>query len=131
MLTSKQNRVRNQYLRLKQENPFKHKYYYIKIKANRHNIKFDLTPEYLESIWTGKCAVSGQTIYLYNDRREEDHAELDRTDPSLGYVKGNVAWLSRKYNRKKGDLNESDIRVLANYLQFISMKQLKKEYTVT
>jgi hypothetical protein len=115
------NRLR--YHKLKETTPFRHKCFYIKSAARREQLSFDLTPDYLEDIWTGTCAISGQPIHLYNHRNDEWHAELDRTIPDKGYTQGNVAWTSRKFNRFKGNATIEELQQVIDYLS-----RIRKEY---
>ena len=50
------------------------------------------------------------------DRLSEYAAELDRFSPELGYVKGNVHWLSRRANRIK---NNTSVEVLESLLEWM------------
>lgn len=108
---------RRRYHELKERTPFKHKCLYKASTAKREGLEFNLTPEYLEQLWTGYCSISGIPIFLYNERVAEDHAELDRVDPRLGYTIGNVLWLSRKYNRLKGNATAADLRLILNWME--------------
>jgi hypothetical protein len=99
--------------------PFKHRCSRAKTRAKRLGVPFDLTPEYLESLWTGTCPVLGETIHLVSDRKDEMAAELDRFVPSLGYVKGNVHFLSRRTNRLKNNTNTKELRKLLEWMERI------------
>lgn len=103
------------YHALKDADPFRHKYLYIKSSAKRKGLPFDLTPDYLKSIWTGLCAISEKPIELYNKRNHEYHAELDRIHPDKGYTQGNVQWTSRRFNRLKGDMSKEDLQHLLKW----------------
>tara|TARA_R110002020_G_scaffold203484_2_gene407159 strand:- start:141 stop:407 length:267 start_codon:yes stop_codon:yes gene_type:complete len=81
------------------------------------NVPFDLTPEYLNSVWTGFCPVRGVALNLVTDRKDEDAAELDRFNPNMGYVKGNVHWLSRKANRLKNNTSVEDLENLLGWMR--------------
>jgi hypothetical protein len=107
---------KSRYKSHKASNPFLHKCTRSKTRANALSLPFDLTPEYLEGIWTGKCPVLKVDISLYSDRLDEYAAELDRLVPNLGYVKGNVNFLSRKANRIK---NNSTVEILENLLEWM------------
>src|SRR5258708_904185 len=91
------------YAKAKLERPFHLRCRTLKAKAKGQALPFNLTEDYLESIWTGYCEGLGVKIDLHGDRKDEYHAELDRVVPLEGYVKGNVAWVSRRFNRLKGD----------------------------
>ena len=58
----------------------------------------------------------GVSLNLVTDRSDEYAAELDRFNPDLGYVKGNVHWLSRKANRIK---NNTSVEILENLLKWM------------
>lgn len=106
---------RKEYHRRKLNNPFHHRCLYLAIAAKTNGLKFDLDGPYLESIWDGKCSISGIPIELNNKRHEENHAEMDKIIPELGYTKGNVQWTSRKFNRIKGGASKEDIKILYNW----------------
>jgi len=107
---------RARYSSHRKNNPFLHRCTRAKSRASGLGVRFDLTPEYLESIWTGVCPVLNQPINLMTDRLSEFAAELDRFSPELGYVKGNVHWLSRKANRIK---NNTSVEILDNLLEWM------------
>ena len=96
--------------------PFLHRCTRAKSRATGLGVAFDLTPDYLESIWTGTCPILGVSLNLVTDRSDEYAAELDRFDPGLGYVQGNVNWLSRKANRIK---NNTTVEILENLLEWM------------
>jgi hypothetical protein len=119
------NECRNNVERARYENhrrlqPFKLRCSRARARAKFLKVPFDLTPAYLESIWTGQCPVLKCTIHWSTDRKNEYAAELDRHVPSLGYVKGNVTFLARKANRLK---NNSSVEELTSLLEW--MKQWK------
>jgi len=109
---------RARYRHHKRTAPFKLKASRAKARAARLKVPFDLDPEYLESIWTGVCPVFNCEIYLFDrSRNDEQAAELDRIVPSLGYVKGNVAFLSRRANRLKNNVTSFELLQLYNWLK--------------
>lgn len=86
------------------------KYRSIKRCGQESNLDID----FLLALWQeqdGKCFFSGQTLkepVYYGRGRNWDIASIDRLDPSLGYIKGNVAWCCWGCNSGKSDfqLNE-------------------------
>lgn len=97
-------------------NYFEHKAARTRARASGLHVPCNVTPEYLAEIWTGWCPVL-QVPINYGSPRSHEHApELDRIVPSRGYVVGNVAWLSRKANRIK---NNVDVKVLENLLSWL------------
>jgi hypothetical protein len=115
------NRIsKARYRNHKRNSPFKHRCTRAKSRASNLNVDFDLTPEYLESIWTGFCPVLGVPIDMDTDRRDELAAELDRFQPKLGYVKGNVHWLSRKVNRIKNNVSIRELESLVLWMREVT-----------
>lgn len=108
------------YTHYKNKSPFLHRCTRAKSRAAGLKVPFDLTPEYLEGIWTGVCPVLGVQINLITERSDEHAAELDRFDPALGYVKGNVNWLSRKANRIKNNTTVEILEKLLGWMKDVS-----------
>lgn len=73
------------------------------IDARSRGPVVDLTPEYLGSIQTGKCACCG---FVPSDFRR---LHLDRVDPARPYQPGNTAYLCRVCNVRKSNLSPSDL----------------------
>jgi hypothetical protein len=68
--------------------------------------------EYLEQIWTGVCPIFGIKIVLTGSLSDSNYANLDRIDPKLGYIKGNVQWLSARANRLKNNMTIDELKRL-------------------
>ncbi len=109
--------VKARYAFHRKSNPFLHRCTRAKSRAAGLKVPFDLTPEYLESIWTGYCPVLEVPLELATDRENELAAELDRFVPSLGYVQGNVNWLSRKANRVKNNVSIEELEKLLEWMK--------------
>lgn len=105
------------YRMVKQKKPFVQRCYAIKDKCKRQKIDFDLTPEFLESIWSGYCKVSNIELDIYADRGTIKTPELDRVDPNKGYIQGNVQWISHTYNRIKCNASIEDLKMIINYIE--------------
>ena len=75
-------------------------------RAKRDKVPFDLVLEDLVAIATDECPIFhtkfvwGASL-LGKGRTRPDSPTLDRILPELGYVKGNVAFLSYRANRIK------------------------------
>lgn len=86
----------------------------VKHRAKQDGVRFDLTvgdiyvPEY--------CPVFGVRL-LFGHKYHPDGASLDRIIPDRGYVKGNVAVISRRANMIKQDATAAQIRQVANWLE--------------
>lgn len=108
------NHKRNSYFKLKASRA--------KSRAQYLKVPFDLDADYLESIWTDTCPVLGVVLHKYHKQGDEDSAELDRNIPSLGYVRGNVTFLSRRANRSKQDLSLDEMRAMVKWMEGLLCK---------
>ena len=87
-------------------------------ECKKKGLAFDLTPEYLESIWTGVCPIFDVQLHRASEGRgSHNSAHLDRLDPSKGYVKGNVSWISGRANRIKYDATIEELRAIADWME--------------
>lgn len=86
-------------------------------RALEKNLQFNLTTDYLESIWTGVCPAFGVSLSIDAKRGEPGHAQLDRVDPGKGYVAGNVEWLSERANRIKDNATVDDLERILGWLR--------------
>ncbi len=105
------------YLKYKKDSYFKFKCTRTKARAKYIHVPFNLTPEYLESIWSDKCPVINIPINKLTSRTDENAAELDRFIPSKGYTKGNVTFISRKINRIKNNVTSKELRRLLEWME--------------
>lgn len=81
-------------------------------------IEYNLTPEYLESIWTGVCPIFNVPIERASHGRGSHHSShLDRLDPNKGYVIGNVSWISGMVNRIKYNATVEELRAVADWME--------------
>lgn len=95
-------------------------------KAKGRLRDFNLTDEYLETIWTGRCALSGIPIQLKEGIKRGrsmtmTSASLDRKDSSKGYLKENVQFVAYGINLAKNSFSDDDVK------QFLSKIRHKKE----
>lgn len=90
----------------------------LKAAKRTSGLPFDIDAAYLDEIWPedGLCPVFG-TPMVRGGKRDDNSAELDRTDPEKGYVRGNVVWLSKRANRIKTDATLEELERVANYLR--------------
>jgi hypothetical protein len=77
-----------------------------KRRSIKHNIPFNLTIEYLRGIATNFCPIFYTPLHwgksgLGKGKMKPNGPQLDRIIPELGYVIGNVAFISNRANRIK------------------------------
>jgi hypothetical protein len=90
--------------------------------SKRAGIPCNLTGEYLESIWTGFCPVFKTPLRKpYEGGRKEKISKntpsLDRLRPDMGYVKGNVMFISDFANTIKSTATAEEVQAVATWLQ--------------
>ena len=88
-------------------------------RAKSADLPFDIDLDYLSSIPSDVCPILGVTLsWCSGSKYREDSApSLDKIDPALGYVKGNVAWLSWRANRIKNDGDASEHERIAQWMR--------------
>lgn len=84
-----------------------------KRRAERREIEFTVTPDMLQSqftIQTGTCALSGETLTFGSGLSGfylDTNASIDRIDSAVGYVSGNIQWVTKDVNMAKQQLNQT------------------------
>ena len=86
-------------------------------RAKEKSLAFDIDTDYIVSIWTGICPVFKTELDINAKRGQKGHAQLDKVDPTLGYIRGNVVWLSERANRIKDDATIEDLEMLLQWLK--------------
>lgn len=88
-----------------------------KKRAKRDNLDFNISIDDISI--PDVCPALNIKISLTNEHIADDSPTLDKIDPLLGYVKGNVTVISCKANRIKTNANAEEIRMVANWLDEI------------
>jgi len=87
------------------------------------DIADDVTVDYLYDIFPkdSMCPVFGTKMLFGGDKKTSP--SLDRIDPTKGYVRGNIAWISDRANTIKTDANSEQILKVAKWLKKQESKQ--------
>lgn len=90
-------------------------------RARAEKLPFDLTYEYLLSIATDECPIfktpfTWGVSNLGKGRTRADTPQLDRVIPELGYVQGNVAFISGKANKMKDNGTMQEHYAIADWI---------------
>lgn len=88
------------------EELYQTKYYKMKKQAERRHYKFSLTKEYLWNLYLQQnktCAITGDPLPNLSK------ASLDRIDSSIGYIEGNVQWVSKQANLSKHVMSMTEL----------------------
>ena len=100
----------------KANNPEKYLCMLAKSRAKRENLIFNLTPENI--IIPEYCPVLGMKLeFSYGKHATDASPTIDKFIPDLGYVPGNVAVISKKANRLKGDAYLIEIEALVKWME--------------
>lgn len=90
-----------------------------KYRARKNNQPFSLTIAELPPI-PEHCPVLGVKLKRGGHGSERnDSPSLDRLVPSLGYVAGNVQWISHRANMLRRDATAAELRLVAAYAEAI------------
>jgi hypothetical protein len=88
-----------------------------KERSKRYNLSCDLTLIYLESIANDECPVfKTPFVWGQSNGRHPYRPSLDRVVPNLGYIQGNVVFISQKANTIKQDVTEKELYAVADWL---------------
>lgn len=101
--------------RFREEFPEKRLFQAAKNRATTFGIPFNL--EMSDIVIPETCPVFGVPF----ERNTKWAPSLDKIDPTLGYVKGNVQVISRFANAMKRDANSDELQRFANWI--INQKQ--------
>lgn len=83
-------------------------------------IPYNLTVEYLASILTPYCPVTGKRMRIhvgFGQGPRDDSPSLDCVVRERGYVPGNVVWISSRANRIKSDASLAELEALISYVK--------------
>ena len=84
-------------------------------RARNADVPFELTLETLPPV-PEVCPVFGLPLQRQVGRRAANSPSLDRIIPDLGYVPGNVQWLSNRANEMKRDASPEELRQFAEWV---------------
>lgn len=76
--------------------------------ASIRGIEFSITQEYAWNLFVkqhGRCAITGEQLILKEPYRKDHNASLDRIDSKLGYLYGNVWWVTIEVNLMKRNIS--------------------------
>ena len=114
--------ARRRHQRRYDEEPWLEVYDRVKSRAKAKGIPFNLTKDYLESIYPEDrmCPVLGIPLIpnVGGINQTRNSPSLDKIRPELGYVMGNVAIMSAKANAMKMDASTpEELRMVADWLE--------------
>jgi hypothetical protein len=107
--------------------------YFSQIKHNalKRNIEFKVSIKELWNLYLKqdkKCALSGKRINfsrIFIGNKHKQTVSLDRIDSSKGYIKNNVQWIYKYYNKPKNNFSNEQF---INWCTLVSNTKLKTNY---
>jgi hypothetical protein len=94
-----------------------------KRRSKKKGFEFNITEDYILRMYKAqnyRCKLSGVKMPL-EVGNYRGAMSIDRIDPSIGYVKGNIQLLCAAVNRMKADLNQKEfirlINIMSNHLR--------------
>ena len=102
----------------------------LKNSAKRRNIPFNLDSDYLIAIYPidNKCPVLGiDLVWGGIDKNGKggpamNSPSVDKINPGLGYVKGNVSWMSMRANYIKQDATSEELLKVSKWIKSYEIK---------
>ena len=89
---------------------------WIKCKATKDKVPFDLTFDYVSKIAPDICPVFNKPLLWSNQGKIKQFSpSLDRIIPNKGYIDGNVQWLSYLANAMKQNATPDEIKLFAEW----------------
>ena len=92
----------------------------VRSRSKKQGVESDLTREYLEAIFPkdGLCPVLNMKMDWGGERKgSRTSPSLDKIEPSLGYVKDNVMWMSQRANSMKQDSSSEELKSFAKWIK--------------
>lgn len=87
-------------------------------RAKEYGLAFDLTVEDL--VIPNVCPILNIPIYFAEsgtyEGKNPNSPSVDRIDPSLGYIKGNIQIISWRANHLKNNATLEELQAIVNYL---------------
>lgn len=85
-----------------------------KSRAKKKNLDFNITPE--DIIIPDICPILGIKLENGNGCLIDSSPTIDRINPALGYVKGNIEVISYRANRIKNDATLDELKKVVDHL---------------
>lgn len=94
-------------------------------RAQQQSLPFTITTEDVLDVWFDECPYHGGPFGPLTGRGRDGtmrRPSLDRIDPAIGYVPGNIVVVCFQCNSRKKDMTVGDLRSLANAIEQVQRK---------
>jgi hypothetical protein len=95
-------------------NPERSILYITRGRAKKKSLEFNLS---IEDIKIPEVCPVFKTQLIYGSKNRYNCPSIDRINNDRGYIKGNVAIISRRANEVKSDLNIASVEALLEYMK--------------
>lgn len=100
---------------LRKQNPQHYLWKKAKDRAKRQGVPFNIKPE--DIVIPEICPVLGIPLEPADGYPTDNSPSLDKIVPELGYVRGNIAVISRRANHLKGNGSLGEMRAIVRYME--------------
>ena len=87
-----------------------------KARAKKLELPFDLDIYDILYVFPDECPVFKLPFYMYESKVARMSPSLDKIDPDLGYIKGNIQVISHMANAMKQDASKEHLIVFAHWI---------------
>lgn len=108
-------KLKENYLKLKRENPERLILATVKSRAKDRNLEFNL--DIGDIIIPDFCPILKIPLFVGDTKHCDNSPSLDRSDSSKGYIKGNVEIISYRANMLKNNGSLEEFEMLVSYLK--------------
>jgi hypothetical protein len=95
---------------MKSKDPFYLLFMNRKSKAKKKGITFDV--KYSDLVLPSHCPILGIPLFFDLNKAIDNTPSIDKIDPSMGYIKGNVQIISYKANRIKNNASLEELKLI-------------------
>ena len=83
-------------------------------RAKKLGVEHNLTREWVEKTWTGRCAITNIPFVLRSSSITAFSPSIDRKDNAKGYTQGNCRWVLFGVNAMKNVGTDADLKFIAS-----------------
>ena len=103
-------------------NPEKRFLIHAKNRARKKGVPFSLTPQ--DITIPARCPVFGTKLLQGKGKVGPNSPTLDRIEPSLGYVKGNIVVMSQRANSIKNNASPEELAKVSRFLTTFRLRKV-------
>lgn len=105
---AKQNRLNN---------PAKTAWERARARAKKNGTEFTITPEDVAAVWTNTCPIYQMPLVTNQGKPDGNSHSIDRINNDKGYIPGNIAIVSMRFNSEKRNLSPELLRRMLAYME--------------